>query len=53
VRAARHYGASLEQIDQMLSDIIRYWTARADDMDDVRPPPDAPDASARGSSSSS
>ncbi|MFO8233530.1 MAG: hypothetical protein R6U20_12820 [Longimonas sp.] len=42
VRAARHYGASLEQIDQMLGDIIRHWTARADDMDDVRPPPDTP-----------
>ena len=42
VRAARHYGASLEQIDRMIGDIIRYWTARADDMDDVRPPPDTP-----------
>lgn len=55
VRAARHYGASLPQIDQMLGDIIRHWTARANDMDDVRPPPEAPpkDPSASGSSSSS
>jgi hypothetical protein len=50
VRAARHYGASLDQIDRMLGDIIRHWTARADDMDDVRPPPDT---SPRGPSSSS
>lgn len=40
VRAARNYGTSLEQIDEMLTDIIRHWTERSEDMDDVRPPPD-------------
>ncbi len=45
LRAARAHGASLKQLDEMLLTVIENWTARADDMDDVRPPPERPDAS--------